>query len=219
MTSYNRLILSGTLFQSERWSVGIAYKRIFGGAPDAVLEDYDELLDWAQRVRDVKFETGTPGRALLGYIGNIGSLDTVRTEYRESGVLLQAAEATGVPIPGTGTATRPPQVAVVCSLLTGRPGRSYRGRIYWPATAGPTLGTNGMMAPSLAVTMAGQFAEALPQFGERSFGYDLMPGVYSPKLDEFTVVSSVSVGTALDTQRRRRDAFVESYAEEPVENA
>lgn len=216
MAIYNRLILGGSLFGVERWSTAITYILDPVVGPDNAIERYDDLLDWAQRVKDEKFDAGTPGAALLPLLSSNGNIDTVRTEFRRDGVLEQAAQATGSPIPGSGGSLFPPQISLVISLLTGRPGRSYRGRMYWPCIGGISINNTGMASPSTIATLAGKVAAALPDFGERSMSADLVPVVYSPKLNEFTNVTSIAIGTALDTQRRRRDALVESYAEEPL---
>lgn len=216
MVDYNRLILGGTLFGVERWSVGINYRVDSTLTPDGALKSFEDLTDWAQRIRDEKITGQDYTPALLDPLSTQGTIDTVRTEWRNEEGLQQAAQATGAPIVGTSTSVRPPQLAYVVSLITGRPGRSYRGRIYWPAIASPVISNQGVIQASAVVALAERWAEALRQFGERSTAEDLYPVVHSGVKNEVTRVTSVRVGNVIDTQRRRRDAFIESYSEEPI---
>jgi hypothetical protein len=106
---------------------------------------------------------------------------------------------------GTATAPLPPQVALVLSLKSGRPGRSRNGRLFLGG-----LGTNAMASDG-RLTSAAQavFGEAgarlfremgsSPQFPD---AYD--SAIVSALIGEANSIKSVRVGGAFDTQRSRR---------------
>lgn len=207
-TQYNKMTVSGTLPSGEVWSCGAAYKRE-DLIQDNVIRDYEGLLDQANVawgvIRD--WESTDPLRTLLS-VG--GAINKVRWEYRDGPELIQAAEVTGTPVAGFGAMTKTFQTSLVFSLLTGRAGRSYRGRIYWPAL-GAVIEADGRVQTSRIQNAANQMAEFLKDAGRRGGGQpDVDPGVYSSTLDVWTPIESVEVGNVLDTQRRRRDSLIEA---------
>ena len=109
----------------------------------------------------------------------------------------------------TGSPAAPPQTSAVITLLTGTPGRSFRGRIYWPQLA-PGLSTSLVSSTAKGlgpgfVSLNAAIELALSLFGT----WDLV--VYSPKLDVVTPVTSVRCGDVLDTQRRRAQDLPETF--------
>lgn len=110
----------------------------------------------------------------------------------------------GTPKAGTGTAPHPAQVSCVFSALTGLSGKSFRGRIYWPATgaaitAGGTFSqTLATLASDMTLFIKGVIASAAGAPSGAIFG------VYSPTRDIMTLGTSIRVGNVPDIQRRRR---------------
>lgn len=201
--SHNRLILRGTLYSSERWSVNLSYKGIVPANPDFDLNTYEELSGWADDAADV-LGTGQDISELRRLLGAYGNISSIRTEYVTSaGTVGAAAEKQLVPITGTTGGTSPSQTSVVFSFRTGRPGRSYRGRVYWPA-AGASIASLGTVASTISLSnAAGQLAALYKDMGRRSLDADLQPVVWSKALSVVTPVTQVSVNDIPDTQRRR----------------
>lgn len=128
-----------------------------------------------------------------------------------------------VPIPGIGgeTPDKVPQTAIVATLDTGRKGARYRGRVYLP-TDKITIGSDwalpvgaGQPTNSVANIVVG-FIRALNGWssglGANMVGLVCVASGYGHN----TQVTSVRVGNRLDTQRRRREQFEETYVAEQV---
>lgn len=182
-------------------------------------DDYDELLGWAQRVAALNSNNVLPA-SWRPMMSTATSLTTIRTEYINAAGRLQQVAAWELPtaIAGTGSLTKPPQVALCLSLRTGRPGRSYRGRMYLPALATP-LGSDARVANATCQTIANETAAFLKQLGEAIAAGSApggaalgVPQVASAAAGVLTPVTQVQVGDVLDTQRRRRDSLAEQVS-------
>lgn len=93
----------------------------------------------------------------------------------------------------------PNQCCVVTTLLTGRPGRSYRGRMYLPLT-GPGL-TAGQLSSSDCTTIATGMKTFFDAINGGAGGYSV--AVISSRQSAMTSVVAVRVDSIVDTQRRR----------------
>lgn len=212
MGDYNRVIISGSSpGGAENWSVGLAYG---GPASTSIIQFQDQLNAWAAAVGTYLTGLAT-SNVLITMLSSEGAITSVRTEYRDTtGILLAAGEAP-ISKSGAGTASKALQVSCVVSLRTAFPGRSYRGRMYWPAWAytpssglqfGTSLRTDmlaAFKALNAAVIAAG--VTALP-----AYTGDLV--VRSATLQAETEVIRAEVGSVPDTQRRRRDLMPEVYS-------
>lgn len=208
MVARNKMVLSGTLGDNdgEVWSCSIHYVPSVGGS----IIDQTRLDTWANNAVGIWCAAITASVQLAAGLSIFGFLRQV-TIYGygatggavASGVALQSCE-------GKGTDLGAPQMSVCASLITPTLGASGRGRVYWPGmgvTVSPDLRYDGNGQ------FATEFAAAMSDAGEEEIGLPFnLPAVYSPTLDAITTVSSVRVGDVVDTQRRRRDALVESYA-------
>lgn len=211
MVARNRVVVSGSLAGGiEQWSAGLTYGgQIAGGLVDTP----GELTVWADAIMDY-FRTGSPGVVLRTFMSEAVSIDSVSTYlYPPSGPATFAGQSTGEAVQGTtNTSYLPPQCAVTTTLLTGISGRSYRGRSYWPLlalTIGPELTLNASQTADIAQYFAAFFdyiTEVAPAEDAPTLG------VYSPTLNQVTTVTSIAVGSVIDTQRRRREGFNEVYA-------
>jgi len=102
-------------------------------------------------------------------------------------------------ITGTGTSTHPDTVACVTTLRTAHPGRSGRGRMYWPAN-GQTMTT----ATGIAVnTNIDALVDALALFFTAQNTGTIVSSVVSQTLSSSFPITSVDADYVLDTQRRR----------------
>lgn len=213
---YNRVIISGLLAGVQSWSVTPA----FSGNPatGGAVTDYADLLTWAQAIGGLN-NGAVLGGNLSVALSSLGNVQKVRTEcLSAAGVLQEAAEfALPVAESGSGTPSNPLQISIVSSLQTGRPGRSYNGRIYWPNLGIPIQTNSGRIATQTATQTATDVAALLTQIAEAAPGGSAMhPAVVSHKLAVQTLITEVRVGNVLDTQRRRRDKLVEQYSGVPI---
>ena len=98
-------------------------------------------------------------------------------------------------------------MAIVATLLTGRAGRSYRGRVYIPGTG--ATDASGNFTSALATGLATSVANFLSKAATRSLnGGVFIPSVTSATRLENTPITRVRVDNVNDTQRRRRDKVI-----------
>lgn len=214
MPAHNVVRIQGSMPGGEVWSVNPRYWSATTGS----VVDFAELQTWANDIGAITQGLATNGdlRALMS---TATSITAVRVEaVSASGTLVQAAEwRPATPVAGQGTATKPFQSSLVASLLTGRPGRSFRGRLYWPAlniAIGPaTLRLTPTQTQSFASAMAA-YLTAIGNAAPNGDPLDLV--VVSQTLDVATPVTLITVGDVLDTQRRRRDSLEEQRSSQVV---
>lgn len=112
---------------------------------------------------------------------------------------LVAEQAHTFPGSSSSAVPMPNQCAVVLTLNTGRPGRSYRGRMYWPMNIA-ARGHDGLMT----ATQAQNYAQHLAAFFTTLNGtYSVHPVVASTTKNSLTAITAVSCDTRVDVQRRR----------------
>ena len=211
---YFRLSISGTLFASEKWSVNPCFH--FNAAIAPV---------WDQASGDAIVAAlgalPAPPAGLLTPLGAGGRLSGFRLEGRdEDESLLGVSELSFPPgVAGTGTTTKSSQDSLVLSLRTDTPGASGRGRLYWPALGATLDSTSGKLSsptPATAASAAVTYLTSIQEAIEDNAGVfpftSVLLGVRSTTQHVTRTVNRIQVGDVLDTQRRRRDAFVETYA-------
>lgn len=205
--AHNVVRILGSLPGGEVWSVNPKY----GPGPGGLKTSYEDLLAWANGI--VGLNSGTILTAGLRTLLSLsGAVTAIRCEYRSAaGTLVQAAEAVPVsPVSGSGSATKPFQTSLVSSLLTGRPGRSYRGRLFWPALGAPIGSSDLRVSDTNLQTFTAAistFLEQVASIGEPE--NDAVLSVVSDTLSVITPVTQISCGDVLDVQRRRRDSLIE----------
>lgn len=214
--SFARVLLRGTLGQSENWSVGIAFRQSVNSEapPQADLQQAAVAIAARTLGTDIKQVVSTAVRST-----------DVRVEIRsDANALLAAAEAPWTQLDSSGLgATKPAQTALVFSLRSTTPGSRHRGRIYWPALAAAISTSTLRLNPADAKKFATQMVAYLDGI-ETDLKEKLTPspslidwrlGVYSPTLNSLTDITRIEVGDILDVQRRRRDSLPELYASAP----
>jgi hypothetical protein len=206
-----RVEWQGALPGGERWSSGASFAFLLA-AQDA--PQLQSELDSIRNRADLAIRSGAPVQALITLLSAGGTVDRVRVESRTdaSGLVAVSEDALGGPaLVGTGTVNRPHQVAVCVSLLTGIPGRSRRGRAFWPAMGGVLTSPSGVQGNPTPLAI-GEAYQALIEAVEDRSGVDALQAVvHSSTLALNTPVTSIRVGDRLDVQNRRRDALVEAY--------
>lgn len=213
MVAYNVVRIQGTLPSGEVWSINPKFVATSG----TLVIHNDPLQSWADNIAAMK-SGKVAGTQLLGIMGKKTAITSIRCEHRNTDdVLVDAAEATlSTPAYGTIDAKMPHQVAWVVSLRTNRAGRSYRGRLYWPALAAPVLpDTSRIWVDNLDVWLT-DMSDLLG--GIQSAAPSETPvtlAVVSQTRNTATAVTRLEGGDVLDTQRRRRDALDELYRSKP----
>lgn len=215
--SYWRIIFKGGLGTLERWSASAAYG-IVGLSSDTP----DQTVTDAMLAKIIQtLTTSTVPTSLRDLLSSQGNLDSIRVEYRaEDESILNIAEGSVLtPFTGSNPATKTPQDSVVFSLRTSTPGARGRGRMYWPALF-CTLSTSFQLtSPANSAVASG--AKTLLQavngamddvYAELSIVKTVALSVRSVTDHVCRDVTSIQVGTVLDTQRRRRDTLPETYA-------
>lgn len=208
--AHNVIRIKGSLPGGEVWSVNPRFNGLLGEQ----LQQYDDLLAWTNAIAALNTANVLP-TALRALMSSQSSITSIRAEFiGADGKLVQVAENVFLtPKLGTGTITKPLTTAVVSSLRTGRAGRSYRGRLYWPALAVTLETANARLADTNCVALAGEVATFLKAVGTAAPGsLNMGPVVVSQTLGVATKITSISVGDIPDTQRRRRDSLQEAYA-------
>lgn len=206
----NKLLLTGTIAGGEQWSVGFTYGAATIGEMIVTQED---LNAWAQAASSLINDSALSiWRNALSTAGAFGY--AIAQFYDADNVLTLQSVPQAIGVTGLGTPSKPPQTAIVVSLLTGRPGASYRGRVYIPAMGGGMDNTLKVDTPTDTQDLADQTAEFLSDMANEAagLGANIAPGVYSPTKDVVTPVTGVRVGDVFDTQRRRRNQLTEFYA-------
>lgn len=193
----------------EVWSVGLNW-----GGPITNLTQ-EELMQWATNIGvAINAMAANP---LIQLLSDAGTITKIRTEQRAENDehLIRAAEySLPTPKAGAGTISKPLQTALVISLLTNIPGRSYRGRAYWPAWAySGTAG--GLFGGSNLTSWVGGFKTIANAITAAAVAVDpalnMILVVRSRLLHTHEPVITLGAGNVPDTQRRRRDAIAELY--------
>jgi hypothetical protein len=215
--AYIRVVVKGAIGAFDNWSTSAAFG-IVGLAPD--VPDQALVDDMATRLAAWSIPGAIP-TSLKGLVGSQATMNAWRVEKRdESEDLLSVGEAgfTSV-VTGTNGATKTPQDAIVLSLRTTLPGAKGRGRMYWPAM-GATLGADFVLTSPTAAATAADAKTFLNGITTQ------LNAAYAASADVRTVrlavrsqadhvcrdVTQIQVGNYLDTQRRRRDKFRETYS-------
>jgi len=122
-----------------------------------------------------------------------------------TGVETSAATSTASAVSGTATAAAiPPQCAVVLTLRTATPGRSHRGRVYWPPKSAASDGSVAGADKTLYAAALNALVDQI-EIAVAAVGSNLAWVVWSRTLGIGTAVSQISIGSRGDTQRRRND--------------
>lgn len=218
---YSRVIISGTIglasTPAEIFSTGFALAN--GGSPelvdllsDADMDDLDSLVTgWFSDGDTLINQRCHLTRVRHVVIGADGLYE--RTAPGGPFKVKDRVHVTDVP-GGRSTARHPSQVANVVSLLTVRPGRSGKGRMYLPCPTS-VLDDDYRMPTSDRDACLGRtqtFLQAVNALTEPS---SMVVSVAAADGDHYPV-ASIRVGRVLDTQRRRRNAIGEDFSVAPV---
>lgn len=204
---YNRVILKGAGPDGEVWSTGMAFLASSGDPVNTT----DALQAWAEGIADLA--TAWTTGMLRQFMSTSLTLVAVRTELRNEDETIANLQEymLATPFAGSGTLSKPLQSSCVITLQTATPGGRGRGRVYWPAlnyanTATGRFSTSNLLA---LLTDFAQFANAIEAIPDPDFLPHL--AVRSVVDHQCRLITTLRAGNVPDTQRRRRDALIETY--------
>lgn len=150
-----------------------------------------------------------------GLINNRATLETIKlnligTDGRYVNQSTTYVSEVLPPVTGAGTLDFPPQVALTITLRTSaKRGRAHAGRFFLPYPALPLDDTTGMLGEEYALIAADAAARLINALNASA---GARVGVVSELgTGEARTVTSVEVGRAYDTIRRRRNQLEELY--------
>lgn len=221
IAGFNRLQIQGTIRATEIWSCGFNFGSTAG---EATIDREEDLAAAAATIRGLNGGNIVPAsaRALMGaqlQITGFRLSEVDGTDFKETAVATVALAAS---IYGTGNNLLPQEVACALTLDTGRAGRQYRGRVYWPACGAamsPELRFDGTALGTLAGDMgqwmhdvAGAIQGAITAGGAAPAGGVCRPLVVSRAGGHVSAITQVRAGDVPDVQRRRRNSEKERYS-------
>lgn len=211
--SFNQVQIIGDCFNSsDIWTTSFSL-----GSPDS--PSADPSMAGAQAIATAWGEFFTTASA-----GFTNDYRTLAVKYNKMGTDgRQVTDPTieyvyGTPVVGGNLgAPQPPQCALVMSLRasTSR-GLATKGRMYLPST-GHAIGANGHLVPGAAASVLSGFTAFVADV-KSSIDVNGTFILTSPVgiIGVQNLVTEVAVGDVYDTQRRRRNAFQESYTSAAV---
>lgn len=105
---------------------------------------------------------------------------------------------------GTGASALPNQCAMVMSIKTGTPGRSFRGRIYLPAPAAGAISSTGQVGNTTINSIGNAWISFLTGMAAGGGGVPVLHlQVVSATRGVMTSGVSLLIDSRLDVQRRR----------------
>lgn len=197
------------------WSVGFRFRSASGGDPGGIADIQTKLETWRDAIRALNSGSVFPDM-IRQVIGQPTRLQTIRcsaigTDGKETAVAL--VEGTPLSI-GTSSGVNPSQIAVTASLISGKPGASNRGRVYWPCL-GQGVEVTGLITSAAALSIAtdtAAFIHDLETAGATLITPGLEGSIISQTKGTAIAIQSVRVGNRLDVQRRRANKEEEAYS-------
>jgi hypothetical protein len=204
---YVKLVLSGTIDGVQDWSVGLACQT----EPDATAE---QLAAWLATVSPLVTTYWAAAGSIRAYQKAgfvLGKLTAFAYNEINTPSVASAELALTTPLVGTSPSEYPTQASIVHSLKTGFTGRHNSGRTYWPCTAAPGTTANRLLA-SQCLGLATSWAAFIRGLSTLIVNGTTTTAVIVPAsgATESRFVSEVQVGDIVDTQRRRRDKYIET---------
>lgn len=208
-TGIIKLITQGVIAGTQDFSFGLCFDTGGLGAPS-----FTGFQTWLTGL-------GTAAQAFATSINGMSSTavtySSLRAEYYAGGTTasLIATYALASPVTGVNAPTNSSRAALVASLITDRPGRSYRGRIYVPclvpslsATTRVPSGTQNGLRTALKTYAKAVESNPLPT---SSGPQNPVLVVASKLLGSAQAVTAIRTDDLLDTQRRRENDFAPAY--------
>lgn len=203
-----RVILQGYVSGgSDIWTMSFATDQLDG-------RSQTQLEQLAEAVADIFDEQVWTHVDFAGFISELTAFTGVRVDdVQDPGGVVRTAQFDLVePSLGASTGQQlPPQCSEVVSLRTGSPGKSFRGRMYFPPLSVGALTGEG----SISTGAQGELADAMQRFfntyNAASAPVNATAFVASDVRQQLTAINQIQVGSVFDTQRRRRSEIAEAY--------
>jgi len=159
-----------------------------------------------------KFQTAVAAMWASGidaFINTTVTYDSQKTVTVDQSTGKQIARADGA-VTDAGAATSgslPPQLSIAVTLRTALATRAGRGRIYLPP-----FSLSEVSAGRLGATTQGLVRTAVKGMYDTLISDGHTPVLYGRTAHTVTPITTLAVGDVYDTQRRRRDSYIESYS-------
>lgn len=204
---HSLLTMSGPLYGSERWSMGLRLTRIDPGGDLAVAEQRAEpIFDAVEAVWGGNFGVGNQAPLDLLKLNNINLDGRYLNDYT---VLREFPTPV---VPQGGASNMPPQVSCVVTLETGiTRGLACRGRIFFPAPVA-SVGADGRMPQAAADAIRAGARFLINSINAAAGQGDRVIVASDVRGGAIREVTAVSVGRVLDTMRSRRTSLEEERA-------
>lgn len=205
-----RVSIQGIIAGGERWSINPVFWAFGWPGGDYPPEVFQAMAD---AVAAVDVPAG-----LQNLLSNQASVTSVRLDgISNTEIVTKTASAALNPAQsGSGAPSCPRTTAVVVSLRTAAPGASNRGRLYWPTLQLPIDSNTVNIAPNVQTTIVEAMRDYLSAIQD-AININELPGltydlaVWSRTNHSGRPVTRLAVGNQPDSQRRRKDAIIESY--------
>jgi hypothetical protein len=161
------------------------------------------------------FVTSFMTSAFQALLPTTTQITDLRTDQLDAVTGKNAAQTkSGVSLAGSAaTGQMSPRDCTVIGLRTALPTRAGRGRMFWPGVAAARLSSTGLISTVDATSIVNGFSTALTTFKATA-----TPVILHKKIHPLTfeLVTYVTVGNVLGTQRRRTNKVTQAYATHTV---
>jgi hypothetical protein len=206
-SNYIHLVYSGAISTNDRWNTGIWCDGIVTTWTQAQLDTLctNALADF----NSTFWSNATSGwKAQCNSAANLSQCNAYL--YSPGGTLALQSQALMTAAAGTSGTILPDFISLCASIITGKFGRSYRGRMFLPAT-GSGVSSGNSSSSTLVQAHADHLAAHMNNLGSGVGGALLAtPVVYSRHLDVITTITRVTIDNKFDTQRGRKSRDVAS---------
>jgi hypothetical protein len=194
---------------SDDWSVGI-WQTVSGLSSNPTTTQMNaDVLATLTSFNTGLWSAATAGQKTVNASGTL--LSTGKSYLYRAGSLTRQGTASITAVAGTSATILPFFTAMCCSLLTDTAGRSGRGRIYLPLTAGALLASTGQMNIGSLTSYATNVAAWLTGLNVTNTNFPGTPTmqcvVFSKTLGQTFPITTVRIDSIPDTQhgRTRKD--------------
>jgi hypothetical protein len=201
-----RVLIRGTISGTQTWSAGFA-------CSSSTVPTATQLQTFVTSIAGTPFTTfitATSGLRTFMATG-LTRVDRMDAYYIPANSRVATLSATAALVnsnTGTGTGVQPAQSCVVASLRTNTPGRSGRGRMYFPAD-GLALSSVGQIAQGNANALSSSLAAYFTAVNATALGAGSVNVVVpTSKFGAPFTVTRVVVDTETDIQRRHANKLV-----------
>lgn len=203
---YTKLVIAGNVDGIQDWSVGVSVQC----EADATAAQLNTWLAAVSSALSTYWASANSPSSFNKTTFNITALKAFAYNEIGSPSVSSAELILGTVLHGTGTGSQPTQCSIVHTHLTGFTGRHNTGRVYWPATATITFTANSMSS-AITLALATGWAAFLHALSALIINGTTTTAAIVPSsgASESHFITTVAVGSIVDTQRRRRDKYVE----------